>query len=92
VDSQGRLMPVASNEISFKIGGPGRLIGLGNGDPSCHEPDKGDKRSAFNGLCAAIIQALKQPGEIRVEASADGLESATLTIQSEAVKLRPAVA
>jgi beta-galactosidase len=91
VDSQGRLMPVASNEINFKINGPGRLIGLGNGDPSCHEPDKGDKRSAFNGLCAAIVQTFKQPGEIRVEASADGLESATLTVQSESAKMRPAV-
>jgi beta-galactosidase len=91
VDAQGRLMPIASNEVTFKIDGPGRLIGVGNGDPSCHEPDKADKRSAFNGLCVAIVQAQKQPGEIRVEASAAGLESASITIQAETAKLRPAV-
>ena len=91
VDAQNRLMPIASNEVTFKIDGPGRLIGVGNGDPSSHEPDKADKRSAFNGLCVAIVQALKQPGEIRVMASSEGLESASATIQSEAAQLRPAV-
>ncbi len=39
-DAQGRVMPVAGNEVSFEIEGPGRILGVGNGDPSCHEPDK----------------------------------------------------
>jgi len=38
-DSQGRVVPVASNEIHFSLAGPGKIIGVGNGDPSCHEPD-----------------------------------------------------
>ncbi len=38
-DSQGRVSPVASNGIAFSVEGPGRIIGVGNGDPSCHEPD-----------------------------------------------------
>ena len=96
LDAQGRLVPVASNEVTFKVVGPGRLIGLGNGDPSCHEPDKPaspieGKRSAFNGLCMAFVQTLKQPGEIRVEAAAAGLESAVVILQCEPAKLRPAV-
>jgi beta-galactosidase len=91
-DAQGRLVPVASNEVRFKVSGPARLIGVGNGDPSCHEPDKGDRRSAFGGLCAAFVQALTQPGEIRVDASADGLESASVTIEAAPAKPRPAVA
>ena len=91
VDAQGRMAPIASNEVTFKIDGPGRLIGVGNGDPSCHESDKGDKRSAFNGLCMAIVQALKQPGAIRVEASAMGLEAASVVIEAEAAKPRPAL-
>ena len=32
-------MPVAQNKIDFAIEGAGKIIGVGNGDPSCHEPD-----------------------------------------------------
>jgi beta-galactosidase len=38
-DAQGRVVPVAMNSVQFDVEGPGRLIGVGNGDPSCHEPD-----------------------------------------------------
>jgi beta-galactosidase len=95
-DLQGRVVPMASSQISFKIAGPGRLIGVGNGDPSCHEPDNPAQpnaatRSAFNGLCMALVQTLKQPGDIRVEASSPGLESAVVVIQAEAARVRPSV-
>jgi beta-galactosidase len=39
-DAQGRMVPTASNPITFEIAGPGRLIGVGNGDPSSHEADR----------------------------------------------------
>jgi beta-galactosidase len=38
-DSNGRVVPTAGNSILFDIEGPGRIIGVGNGDPSSHEPD-----------------------------------------------------
>jgi beta-galactosidase len=38
-DARGRRVPVATNEISFAIQGAGKIIGVGNGDTSSHEPD-----------------------------------------------------
>ncbi len=38
-DAQGRVVPVAGSNVSFELEGPGRILGVGNGDPSCHEPD-----------------------------------------------------
>jgi len=38
-DSMGRAVPTASDHVSFEIDGPGRILGVGNGDPSSHEPD-----------------------------------------------------
>jgi beta-galactosidase len=38
-DAQGRVVPVAGNKIHFELSGPGKILGVGNGDPSCHEPD-----------------------------------------------------
>ena len=57
VDAQGRVISSATNNITFGIvSGPGRIIGVGNGDPFCHEPNKASWRSAYHGLARAIIQ------------------------------------
>jgi beta-galactosidase len=39
-DDEGRYMPIANSEITFSIDGPGKIIGVGNGDPASHEADK----------------------------------------------------
>ncbi len=38
-DAQGRAVPMAQNKINFALEGAGKILGVGNGDPSCHEPD-----------------------------------------------------
>jgi beta-galactosidase len=38
-DAQGRTVPTAGNLVNFEITG-GRIIGVGNGDPGSHEPDR----------------------------------------------------
>jgi beta-galactosidase len=40
VDGRGRMVPTADSPVAFKVEGPGRIIGVGNGDPSSHEPDR----------------------------------------------------
>ncbi len=39
-DAQGRLVPTANVPVTFTLRGPGRILGVGNGDPSSHEPDQ----------------------------------------------------
>ena len=91
-DAHGRYMPLADNEVTFRVHGPGRLIGVGNGDPTSHESDKGSSRKAFCGLCAAIVQSTKSAGEITVEATSPGLTTASVRVASKAANLRPQVA
>ena len=91
-DAQGRVVPITGNEVSFKVTGPGKVIGTGNGDPTNQESDIGSTRKAFSGLCMAIVQSTKSAGSIMVEATSPGLTGATATITSKAVKLRPQVA
>ena len=40
-DAKGRVVPITDNEVTFKVSGSGRLIGVGNGDPTDQAPDKG---------------------------------------------------
>jgi beta-galactosidase len=91
-DAQGRVVPITDNDVAFRITGAGKLIGVGNGDPTDHGPDKGTSRKAFSGLCMALIQSTKAPGEITVEATSPGLTAATVTIAAKETKLRPQVA
>ncbi len=38
-DASGRVVPTAGNQLDFAIEGAGKILGVGNGDPSSHEPD-----------------------------------------------------
>ena len=82
LDAQGRVVPVAGNEVTFTLIGPAKLIGVGNGDPSCHEPDKAHSRSAFNGLAQALVQTTASVGEILFKAESPGLKATGITLQS----------
>jgi len=84
IDRDGREVPDADNLIKFSIKGVGKIIGVGNGDPSSHEPDKcADgmwQRNLFNGKCQVIVQSTKQAGSIKFEAKAAGLYTASTDI------------
>lgn len=82
-DKKGREVPDANNLVHFSIDGNARIIGVGNGDPSSHEPDQcpdgNYQRKLFNGKCQLIIQAGKGSGKVEVKASSeDVLESISL--------------
>ena len=82
-DEKGRTVTDANNLIVFTLSGNAKIIGVGNGDPSSHEPDNCEvgawQRSAFNGKCQVIIQSEKTPGTVTLEAKSNGLNSATVT-------------
>ena len=82
LDAQGRVVPVADNKITFTVTGPAKLIGVGNGDPSSHEPDKSAIRSAFNGLAQALVQSTFERGRIAIKAESPGLNAASVSMDS----------
>ena len=88
IDSRGRHVPIANLVTGFTVDGAS-IIGVGNGDPNSHEPEKGDRRSLFNGLAQIIVQAAQGRGTIVVRATATGLRPATLRIDRLAVAPRP---
>ncbi len=87
LDRFGREVPDANLPIQFNLKGPGRIIGVGNGDPSCHEADlylDGNwKRSLFNGKCQLLLQTDRQAGTLLLEATASGLLPASISIESK---------
>ncbi|WP_282942481.1 beta-galactosidase GalA [Paenibacillus sp. RC67] len=81
-DDKGRIVPIADNEVVFSIEGAGTILGVGNGNPSSHEPDKAKRRRAFNGYCLALVQSNGEVGEVVLHAESTGLCSAELKIET----------
>jgi len=66
---------------------------LNNGDPTCHEPEKGNSHSIYNGLAQVIEQSkIGGEGPLTLRATADGLTPAEVVINVTPAAARPAVA
>jgi beta-galactosidase len=83
LDAQGRVVPVADNEVAFAIQGEGKIIGVDSGNLASDEDYKGSRRKAFNGLCLAIVQSTAKPGRIQLTATSPGLKSSSVAITSK---------
>jgi beta-galactosidase len=90
LDAQGNIVRTATNTIGFAVNG-GAIIGVGNGNPSSLEADKGTQRSLFGGLAQVIVQSTNVPGSITLTATANGLPATNITI-TEAATLPPPAA
>jgi beta-galactosidase len=84
------LVPDAGALIHFSVDGAAKIIGVGNGDPSSHEPDKYFdnkwQRSLFNGKAQVIIQSNKASGEVRLLATSGSLQSASVQMNASVYK------
>jgi beta-galactosidase len=96
-DAQGRIVPLAGNFVHLTGEGAGKIIGVGNGDPNCHEPDVfvGPEaqwsRSLFNGFAQVIVQSTRSPGTFTLVATAEGLAPARVTLTTLPCASRPSV-
>ena len=79
------------------MSGPGSIYGVGNGDPSDHDPDKAEHRRAFHGLARVLVRSARSTaatidagrpaaaaGAVTLTATADGLKAGSLSIELSA--------
>lgn len=89
-DAKGRIVPDACPMLTFKLAGDGRILGVGNGDPSylgadhphhndCHE----FSIPAFNGLAQVIIQSSRHSSALQLRGEANKLKTGELTINTK---------
>jgi len=91
-DEDGNFDPKAARWVTLNVRGPGRILGVHNGDPLNHAPFQTDTVRTFNGLALAIVAATSGPdeprpnekreaGEIVVTVSSRGMESRELRLK-----------
>ncbi|WEK54372.1 MAG: glycoside hydrolase family 2 TIM barrel-domain containing protein [Candidatus Cohnella colombiensis] len=81
-DREGRTVDNANNRVSVTVEGPGRLVGLDNGDSTDYDSYKGASRRMFSGKLLAVIAANPEPGRITVRAESKGLQSGEVDLTS----------
>jgi beta-galactosidase len=82
LDTQANLAPTADNPVSLSVEGPGRILGVDNGNPVSHEAFQSNQRKAFNGLCLAIIQSSTTAGAFQITSKSPGLSEGSVTIST----------
>lgn len=70
----GPVVPSADHVVRFTVEGyAGRLIAVGNGNPTDHGSHQAPGHQVFHGLALAIIRSTDVTGSVRVTAESDGL-------------------
>ena len=82
VDAEGRVVPYASNLITFNVLG-GRILGVSNGDPDSHDSESGPLSRAFHGLAQVILRSESMSPLLQIRASSPGLTPATMPLSLE---------
>lgn len=91
LDAKGRQVRLAQQQVTFRVEGPARIVGVINGDMTSHEMTTGDvvegegrnaTRSLYNGTCSAILRSARTAGPVTLTATAPGLKPVTLKLQT----------
>ncbi|MFC0878567.1 sugar-binding domain-containing protein [Saccharicrinis sp. FJH2] len=83
VDENGVPVILSDDEVSCRIHGPAKLLGLEAGNPSDMTSYTDRSQRVFMGKLTAYIQANGEAGEISVDFSAPWLKGATVQIKAE---------
>jgi beta-galactosidase len=82
-DRAGTRCPRADHLVTFRVSGPAELAALDNGNAASTELFTGSAHRAFNGSGMVYLRAKAgAAGEVTLDASADGLAPARLTLRT----------
>ena len=83
LDKTGNTCPLADHEVDLALEGPGRIAGVGNGNPQSFEPFQSHHVRLFYGKAMIIIGSGIKKGTIRLKASSKNLSEDQLDILVE---------
>lgn len=81
LDDEGTVVANANNRVHITVEGPGRLVGLDNGDSTDYDQYKGTSRRMFSGKLLAVVATTFETGFITVKASSKGLASSSMSFE-----------
>lgn len=84
VDARGNLDQSNAAAVTVQLSGPGSIAGLGSGNPKSADPYQGTHVTLFGGRAIVILRSSADPGVLNLNATADGLQSTSTRVSSQA--------
>ena len=84
VDEQGIPVRLADSEITCRIEGPARLLGLENGNNSDMSEHRDHRQRVWRGRLLAYVQATGEAGNIRIRFTSPLLQKAEVVLRGDA--------
>lgn len=81
VDSKGRRVNIASDEIRFEVEGDAEIIAVTNGDNTSEELNCQTHRRLWNGSCMAIIRSGLKGGPVKLKVMSDNYKTQTIELR-----------
>ena len=82
VDSKGRRVPMAQDELRFEVTGDARIVAVTNGDINSDELNAINRRHLWNGSAMVILRAGRQPSKITLTTRSDNFKSVKLQMET----------
>ena len=80
VDSKGRRVPMAQDEVRFEVSGDARIVAVTNGDQNSDELNVTDHRCLWNGSAMVILRAGQSPSPVTLRIVSDRYKTVTLKL------------
>ncbi len=83
VDSKGRRVPMAQDELRFEVTGDARIVAVTNGDINSEELNVTDHRRLYNGSAMVILRAGTTPSKISLKTTSDKFKTVTTALETK---------
>ena len=83
VDSKGRKVLLASDELRFAVDGDARIVAVSNGDINSEELNATDHRRLWQGSALVILRAGKSPSKITLRTTSDNFKNVITKLETK---------
>ena len=83
VDSKGRKVLLASDELKFAVDGDARIVAVSNGDINSEELNATDHRRLWQGSALVILRAGKSPSKITLRTTSDNFKNVITKLETK---------
>ena len=82
VDSKGRRVPIAQDELRFSVEGDARIVAVSSGNHNSDEPNATDHRHLYNGSALVILRSGRTPSAVTLKTSAANFKTVKTKLQT----------